>query len=796
MSENIKKIHDREAKWQKKWRATRSFVPKNDGVKQKYYNLFEFPFPSGNGLHVGHLVPYVSMDIMARYRRMQGLDVLYPMGLDSMGIAAEHYAKKIGKSPAESVEQLTEIFNRDVSKVGLSIDPESFLRTSDSKFIKWTQWIFIQLFNAGLAYKAEYPMNWCPSCQTSFTNEELDGLDECPRCHGKIEQRNKLQWMMAITKYADRLVDDLELVDYSDRVKTGTINWVGRSFGAEVDFQVGDDVMTVYTTRVDTIFGATFCVIAPEHKLVAKLLSENKIQNASDVKKYIEAASAKDKFERTNESKEKTGVKLDSITAKNPFNCKDIPIFVADYVLADYGFGAIMAVPAHDQRDYDFAKKFDLPIIQVLDNGDISEHAQEGDGLHINSEYLNGLNKDDAIKVALEYGNGFARSAKQYKMRDWAFSRQMYWGEPIPLVYCPEHGWVPVPENQLPLELPYLTDYTPTENGEGPLARATDWVNTTCPVCGGPAKRETDTMPGWAGSSWYFLRYLDPNNDSEFCSREQMDKWMPVDHYNGPMEHVTKHLIYSRFWYKALYDLGFVPGVEPYKKRTLNGLMMAPDGRKMSKSLGNLVSSNDVVERSGADSCRMTILFLGPFGANINWSEETLVGVSRFLKRVENFADNLTDDELNDEQERLVNQLILDMTDRVENMQFNTAISAMMEFINAFVGKMPRRAYEILIQVLNPFAPHLTEEIWEKLGHKDMLVFEPWPIYDETKLGKKTMTIVVSVNGKRRADFVVPVESEEKDLVATAKSVGEKYLTGEIVKTIVVPGKMVNFVIK
>ncbi|HOY47628.1 MAG TPA: leucine--tRNA ligase [Alphaproteobacteria bacterium] len=796
MTENIKKIIERDEKWQKKWREARVFVPKNDGSKPKFYNLFEFPFPSGNGLHVGHLVPYVSMDIMARFRRMQGFDVLYPMGLDSMGIAAEHYAKKIGKSPAESVEELTEIFNRDVSRIGLSVDPESFLRTSDPKFIKWTQWIFIQLFNAGLAYKAEYPMNWCPSCQTSFTNEELDGLDECPRCHGKIEQKNKLQWMMAITKYADRLVDDLDLVDYSERVKTGTINWVGRSFGAEVDFQVGGDTMTVYTTRVDTIFGATFCVIAPEHKLVEKWLSENKIKNADQVKNYIAQAATKDKFDRTNESKEKTGVRLDGITAINPFNGKDIPIFVADYVLADYGYGAIMAVPAHDQRDWDFAKKFNLPIIPVLDNGDISEYATEGDGLHINSEYLNGLNKSDAIKVALEHGVGFARSAKQYKMRDWAFSRQMYWGEPIPLVYCPEHGWVTIPEDQLPLELPYLTDYTPTENGEGPLARATDWVNTTCPICGKPAKRETDTMPGWAGSSWYFLRYLDPNNDSEFCSREQMDKWMPVDHYNGPMEHVTKHLIYSRFWYKALYDLGFVPGIEPYKKRTLNGLMMASDGRKMSKSLGNMVSSNDVVERSGADACRMTILFLGPFDANVNWSEETLTGVSRFLKRVENFYDNLTDDPLDDEQERLVNQLIKDMSERVEGMQFNTAISAMMEFINAFAGKMPRRAYEVLIQVLNPFAPHLTEEIWEKLGHSDMLVFEPWPKCDESKLGKKTTMIVVSVNGKRRGDFEISVETPESEIISTAKSIAEKYLTGEVVKTIVVPGKMVNFVIK
>lgn len=797
MTENTNKIQERESKWQKKWLESGCFTPKNDGSKPKFYNLFEFPFPSGNGLHVGHLVPYVSMDIMARYRRMLGLDVLYPLGLDSMGIAAEHYAKKIGKHPADSVKDLIKIFEKDASIIGLSFDPESFLTTSDPKFIKWTQWIFIQLFNAGLVYKDNFPMNWCPSCMTTFTNEELED-DKCPRCKGDIEKKNKLQWMMKITQYADRLIDDLELVDYPDRVKATQINWVGRSFGADIDFKVGNDVMTVYTTRPDTIFGATFCVIAPEHKLVSKWLSDGVIENATEVKDYIAETKQKSEFERTDAGKEKTGVRLLGLMAKNPYTGFEIPLFISDYVLIDYAHGTIMAVPAHDQRDYDFAKKFKLPIVQVLSGGDVSEHAWEEDGMHINSDFMDGMNKEDAITAAIKIGEagGFARGTKKYKMRDWAFSRQMYWGEPIPLVHCDKCGWVPLPDEQLPLLQPYLTNYTPTEEGEGPLARATDWVNTTCPTCGSHAKRETDTMPGWAGSSWYFLRFLDPNNDKEFCSRAQMDKWMPIDHYNGPMEHVTRHMMYSRFWYKALYDLGFVPGVEPYKKRTINGLMMGTDGRKMSKSLGNLVASSEVVGRAGADACRMTILFLGPFGANINWSEETLVGVSRFLKRVENFADNLTDDKLNDEQERLINQLILDMTDRVENMQFNTAISAMMEFINEFSGKMPRRAYDVLIQVLNPFAPHLTEEIWENLGHSDMLVFEPWPTYDEAKLGKKTMTIVVSVNGKRRADFVASIEMTESDLVATAKSVGEKYLTSDIIKTIVVPGKMVNFVIK
>ena len=788
------KIKIREEKWQKKWRDAKSFVPLNDGSKPKKYDLFEFPFPSGNGLHVGHLIPFLGMDIVARYHRMKGFDVLYPMGLDSMGIAAEHYAKKVGKHPADSVKELIKIFEKDADIIGLSFNPESFLTTSDPKFIKWTQWIFIRLFNAGLAYKDDFPMNWCPNCQTTFTNEELEDDGTCPRCKGKIEQKMKKQWMMAITKFADRLVDDLELVDYPERVKTAQINWVGRSYGAEVDFAVGADKMTVYTTRVDTIFGATFCVIAPEHKLVQKWISEGKVENIDEVQKYIAAAKEKDMFERTDANKEKTGIELKGVRARNPYNGQEIPIFAADYVLADYGFGAIMAVPAHDQRDWDFAKKFGLEIIPVLDNGDISDQAQTGDGPHINSEYLNGLNKEDAIKVALEHGDGFARSAKQYKMRDWAFSRQMYWGEPIPLVYCEKCGWVPVPDDQLPLLQPHLTDFTPTTDGEGPLARATDWVNTTCPKCGGHATRETDTMPGWAGSSWYFIRYLDPKNDNEFCSRDQLDKWMPIDHYNGPMEHVTRHMMYSRFWYKALYDLGLVPGVEPYKKRTLNGLMMGSDGRKMSKSLGNLVPSSEVVNRAGADACRMAVLFLGPYELNVNWSEDTLRGIERFLKRVENMP--ISDAEPDVEQERLMNQLVKDVADRIENMQFNTAISAMMEYINQFVGEMPRVCFEALLQCLNPFAPHLAEEMWEKLGHNEMLVFQTFPVADESKLVRASQNISVSVNGKHRGVIQVSVAATQQEISDAAKVVAEKFLTGEIVKTIFVPGKMINFIIK
>ena len=799
MADDMKHILERESKWQKRWKEARAFVPKNDGSKPKYYNLIEFPFPSGSGLHVGHMLPYTGMDVMARYKRMRGFDVLYPIGYDSMGISSEKYATKIGKHPSESVAELIKIFENDISIMGLSFNPESKLATSDPEFVKWTQWMFIQFFKNGLAYKSELPMNWCPNCKTNLTNEELED-GKCERCHGPVEKKMKLQWNLAITKYADRLIDDLALVDYPEQVKVQQINWIGRSHGAEVDFKVGEDIMSVYTTRVDTIFGVTFCVLAPEHKLVQKWIDEGRITNVDAVKDYINAARAKSEIERTDATKEKTGVELQGVKAINPYTNQETPIFISDYVLADYGFGAIMAVPAHDGRDYAFAKKFGLPIVQVLAGGDIEKEAWEQDGEHINSGFLNGMGKQEAIAAAIKYGteHGFARGTTKYKLKDWGFSRQMYWGEPIPLIYCEKCGWQPVPEDELPVLQPFMTDYKPTEDGESPLARATDWVNVKCPCCGGPAKRETDTMPQWAGSSWYFLRYLDSKNDKEFCSKSQMEKWMPIDHYNGGMEHTTRHLLYSRFWYKALYDLGLVPGVEPYKKRTSNGLIMAADGTKMSKSRGNTVPSSDVVNRAGADACRMAILYLGPWEQSANWSEDTLRGVQRFLSRVESLSDNLTDETLDEKQEFLVNRMIADMTERIENMKFNTSISAMMQFINEFPGgKMPRKAYEVLIQMLNPFAPHLTEEMWEKLGHKDMLVFEPWPTFDSSKLVENEMTIVVSVNGKRAKDFVVPTDITEADLIEVAKQNATKQLEGAtIIKTIVVPKKLVNFVVK
>lgn len=791
------KIKTREEKWQSRWRAEKCFVPTNDPNKQKFYNLIEFPFPSGSGLHVGHMLPYTGMDVMARFRRMQGFDVLFPIGYDSMGISSEKYATKWGMHPSESVAKLIKIFEKDISIMGLSFNPESTVATSDPEFIKWTQWQFIQFFKMGLAYKSELPMNWCPNCRTTLTNEELeDGC--CERCHGPVEKKMKLQWNLAMKRYADRLIEDLSLVDYPEHIKTQQINWIGRSYGAEIDFRVGDDVMSVYTTRPDTIFGVTFCVIAPEHKLVAKWLEQGKIKNADEASEYIRAARAKSEIDRTDNTREKTGVRLDGINAINPFNGTEIPLFISDYVLADYGLGAIMAVPAHDSRDYDFAKKFDLEIIPVIAGGDIDTAAYEGDGTHINSDFMNGMNKQDAIDAALKEGGqrGFVRASKQYKLRDWPFSRQMYWGEPIPLVHCEKCGWVPVPDDQLPVLQPYIQDYRPTEDGESPLARATDWINTTCPCCGAPAKRETDTMPQWAGSSWYYIRYLDSKNDNAFCDRAKLDKWMPVDHYNGGNEHNTRHLLYSRFWYKVLFDLGLVSTPEPYKRRTTQGLIMGPDGRKMSKSLGNTVPSADVVEKYGADACRMTILFLAPWDQNANWSDSTLAGVSRFLKRVEGLSDNLTTDAPTAAEDYLLNDLIQKVTTRIQNMQFNTAISAMMEYINAFDGKMPVDAYSALIKVINPFAPHLAEEMWEKLGHDTMLVFEPWPVADETKLVKPETTMAVSVNGKRRGEVTVSTSADNDTIIATAREVAAKYLTGEVVKTIVIPNKMVNFVIK
>lgn len=798
MADDIKKIQEREAKWQRRWRDANAFVPKNDGKKPRFYNLVEFPFLSGAGMHAGHMMNYSGMDVMARFRRARGYDVLFPMGFDAMGIAGEHYATKIGRHPADVARDLIKSYSEMIDRVGWSVDPETRVATSDPEYIKWTQWMFIQFWRAGLAYKSALPMNWCPECKTTYTNEELED-NKCPRCHGVIEKKEKLQWNLALSKYAQKLLDGLNDVNFDERIKKDEINLIGRSSGADIDFRVGDDVMTVYTTRPDTIFGVTFCVIAPEHKLLRKWLDDGRVENADAVRAYIRAAAAKTEIERTDATREKTGIQLMGITAINPFTGREIPVFTSDYVLADYAYGTIMAVPAHDSRDWDFAKKFGLEIIPVLAGGG-ADQVWEGDGLHINSSFLDGMNKEDAIAAAIKYGteHGFARGTVKYKLKDWGFSRQMYWGEPIPMIYCDKCGWVPVPDDQLPVMQPHMMDYRPTDSGESPLARATDWVNVPCPCCGAPARRETDTMPGWAGSSWYFLRYLDPKNDKEFCSRQQMERWMPVAHYNGGHEHNTRHLIYSRFWHHALYDLGLVNTAEPYARRTAQGLLMGNDGYKMSKSRGNGFMVADLVASVGADAGRVAVLSLGPWENNTVWTDGALAGVQRFLKRVENLADNLTDAPMSAEQERLVNQLIADVTERIDGMRFNTAISAMMEYLNAFPGgTMPRAAYVALVRVLNPFAPHLTEEMWEKIGNDTMLALSDWPTYDASKLAKTQMNIVVSINGKRAAEFSVAVGVSESEIIDAAKQAAANKLSGaEIIKTIVVPNKLVNFVIK
>ncbi|MDR0967937.1 MAG: leucine--tRNA ligase [Rickettsiales bacterium] len=784
------KIKIREEKWQKIWREACAFVPKNDGSKPRFYYLIEFPFLSGAGLHAGHMLTFTGIDVLARWRRRSGYDVLFPIGYDAMGITAEHYATKVGKHPADVARELVASYTSVIEKTGWSVNFDTIFATSDPEYIKWTQWMFIQFFKGGLAYKADSPMNWCPNCRTTLTNEELDD-GKCDRCQTIVEKKLKSQWMLGMSRYADRLIDDLDNVDFAPEIKTAQINWIGRSFGADVDFTVGDDTMRVYTTRLDTIFGVTFAVLAPEHELVKKWLDAGKIKNESAVREYIAASRLKSEIDRTDISKEKTGVRLDGITAMNPFNGAQVPLFISDYVLADYGYGAVMAVPAHDQRDFEFAKKFGLEIIPVLDNGFDGTVATAGDGLHINSQYLDGLDKADAIAAALAHGGDFAKEAKQYKLKDWAFSRQMYWGEPIPMIYCEHCGWVPVPDDQLPVIQPHMTDFRPTENGESPLVRATDWVNIKCPKCGKDAKRETDTMPGWAGSSWYYMRYLDPKNDAEFCRRSQLDNWLPVNHYNGGHEHDTRHLLYSRFWHKALFDLGHVPMSEPYARRTAQGLLMGNDGYKMSKSRGNGFMVADLIADVGADAGRMVVLNLGPWTSNTIYSAGALAGVQRFIKRVENMK--ITDEAPN---EFLLNQLIRDVSERIENMQFNTAISAMMEYINNFMGGMPRENYEALIQMLNPFAPHLTEELWENLGHTEMLALYPWPKYDESKLVATSVSLSVSVNGKFRGVIEVATNTSEDEIKIAARGAVEKYITGDIVKTIFVPNKMINFVVK
>lgn len=795
-----------EKKWQKVWDDEKAFVATNDYSKPKYYALVEFPYPSGQGLHVGHPRPYTALDIVARKRRMQGYNVLYPMGWDAFGLPTENYAIKNKIHPKIVTENNVKHFKDQLHSLGYSFDWDREINTTDPKYYKWTQWIFLKLFKAGLAYKKEMPINWCTSCKVGLANEEVvNGV--CERCGAPVVRKVKSEWMLKITDYADKLIEGLNDVDYIERVKVSQKNWIGRSTGAEVDFQIKDteDKLRIYTTRCDTLFGVTYMVVSPEHPYLDKY--KDQIKNWEEIVAYREQASRKSDFERAELAKDKTGVAIDGLTAINPVNGKEVPIWVSDYVLMSYGTGAIMAVPAHDERDWEFAKKFHLPIIQVVaKNGeevDVNEAAftDVATGVLINSDFLNGLEVKDAkekmIKFLEEKGIGQAKT--NYKLRDWVFSRQRYWGEPIPIVHCDKCGYVPIDESELPLLLPEVESYMPTDNGESPLAAMTDWVNTTCPCCGGPAKRETDTMPQWAGSSWYFLRYTDPHNDKALASPEALKYWLPVDWYNGGMEHTTLHLLYSRFWHKFLYDQGVVPTPEPYQKRTSHGMILGENGEKMSKSRGNVVNPDDIVQEYGADTLRTYEMFIGAFDLAASWSEDGVKGCRRFLDRVWKLQDLMTDEEgYSKDLETKMHQTIKKVSNDFENLKYNTAIAAMMTLLNDFYkkGSITRGELKTLIILLNPVAPHITEEMWQIIGCEGRVYQQTWPEFDEAKTVESSVEIAVQINGKVKGTLGIQKDDPKDQVIAKAKEVIADKLTGNIVKEIYVPGRLVNIVMK
>ena len=789
-----------EAKWQRAWDEQK---PSDDYSLPKYYALVEFPYPSGQGLHVGHPRPYTALDIVARKRRMQGYNVLFPMGWDAFGLPTENYAIKNKIHPAIVTKNNVARFKQQLKALGLSFAWDHEINTSTPDYYKWTQWIFLQLFKHGLAYKKEMTVNWCTSCKVVLANEEVVN-GKCERCHGDVIHKAKSQWMLKITAYADRLIDDLDTVDYIERVKLAERNWIGRSYGAEIDFDttIGEKIR-VFTTRCDTLFGATYMVIAPEHPLIEA--HKEQIKNYADVVAYRDEAAKKSDFERTELVKDKTGVKLDGIMAINPVTGKEIPIFVSDYVLITYGTGAIMAVPAHDERDFDFAKKFELPIIEVVAGGENVQEAAYTDvatGKLINSGFLNGLEVAEAKEKMIAYleEKGIGKRKVNFKLRDWVFSRQRYWGEPIPLIWCDKCGWVPVPEDQLPLTLPDVENYEPTDNGESPLAKIDSWVNTTCPHCGGKARRETDTMPQWAGSSWYFLRYCDPKNDKEFASRKALDYWMPVDWYNGGMEHATLHLLYSRFWAKFMYDIGLISCPEPYLKRTSHGMILGEDGEKMSKSRGNVINPDDVVNAYGADTVRLYEMFIGDFEKSAPWSTTSVRGCKRFLERVAALTDMLVP-KSDENVTRSLHACVKKVTDDIESMKFNTAIAAMMTFVNDVyaAGGISRDDLMTFITVMNPFAPHLTEEMHEVLGGKGLLSLKPWPTYDESKLVKTECEIALQVCGKLKGTITLPVDCPEDEAWTLIEESGKlaPFLDGKtVVKRIYIKNKIFNIVAK
>ena len=794
-----------EKKWQQKWLEEKPFTAvTGDKTREKFFGLIEFPYPSGQGLHVGHARPFTAMDIICRKKRMQGYNVLFPIGYDAFGLPTENYAVQHHIHPAKVTHDNIENFRKQLHMLGYSFDWDREVNTTDPSYYKWTQWIFLQMFKHGLAYKASMPVNWCTSCKIVLANEEVvDGV--CERCGGEVIRKEKSQWMLAITKYADRLIDDLDDLDFIERVKIQQKNWIGRSTGAEVTFPTTQgDNLVVYTTRPDTLFGATYMVLAPEHPYIEKW--KDAISNWDAVTAYVEAAAHKSDFERTELVKEKTGVKLEGVRGVNPVNGKEIPIFISDYVLVSYGTGAIMAVPAHDDRDWAFAKKFGCEIIEVVQGGDIEKEAftlKDDTGIMVNSDFLNGMTVKDAIPAMKKWleEKGIGHEKVNYKLRDWVFSRQRYWGEPIPLVHCDKCGWVPLPEDQLPLLLPEVESYEPTDNGESPLAAMTDWVNTTCPCCGGPAQRETDTMPQWAGSSWYFLRYMDPHNDKALASPEALKYWGQVDWYNGGMEHTTLHLLYSRFWHKFLYDLGVVPFPEPYHKRTSHGMILGEGGEKMSKSRGNVVNPNDVVAQYGADTMRMYIMFIGDFEKAAAWSDNAVKGCKRFLDRIWNLADQVKEgDTYSKDNEALVHKTIKKVSDDIENMKFNTAIAALMTLTNQFYDKGVNRAeFQTLLLLLSPFAPHIVEELWERFGLEGMACTSSWPAYDESKTIASEVTIAVQVGGKLKATVTVPMNSDQEAVLEVVKAEPKiaKLMEGKnLVKVIHVPNKLMNLILK
>ena len=793
-----------ETKWQDIWDKEKAFATSTDYSKPKYYALVEFPYPSGQGLHVGHPRPYTALDIVARKRRMQGYNVLYPMGWDAFGLPTENYAIKNHIHPKIVTRNNVARFKNQLHSLGYSFDWDREINTTDPKYYKWTQWIFLKLFKAGLAYKTEMPINWCTSCKVGLANEEVvNGV--CERCGSEVVRKVKSQWMLKITAYAEKLIEGLDTVDYIERVKVSQKNWIGKSTGAEVDFVLKDkeDKLTVYTTRPDTLFGVTYMVMSPEHPFIDKY--KDSIKNWDDVVAYREMAAKKSDFERTEIAKDKTGVMLDGLTAVNPVNGKEIPVWISDYVLMTYGTGAIMAVPAHDERDWEFAKKFNMPIIEVVAGSpvDLNEavFTDVATGTLVNSEFLNGLSVADAKKKIIEFltEKGIGHEKTNYKLRDWVFSRQRYWGEPIPIVKCEKCGYVPLQESELPLELPDVESYMPTDNGESPLAHMTDWVNTTCPCCGGPAKRETDTMPQWAGSSWYFLRYTDPTNENALASPEALKYWMPVDWYNGGMEHTTLHLLYSRFWHRFLYDEGVVPCPEPYQKRTSHGMILGSNGEKMSKSRGNVVNPDDIVREYGADTLRTYEMFIGAFDLSASWSEDGVKGCRRFLERVWKLQDILTDDEgYSADMETKMHQTIKKVSSDFESLKYNTAIAAMMSLINDFYKKnaVTKGEFKTLLTLLNPVAPHITEELWQANGFDGRLYQTSWPEYDEEKTVESTIELAVQINGKMKGTLKVSKDEQKDNILAMAKEMLGDKLTGTIVKEIYVPGRIVNIVVK